>query len=364
MVASPDFQDFTQGSSRLMQQLAGSPVASSAAGVNSVTLLVPDFARSLNLLVTAPDNVITLTVVGATTGFAYLNAVPAYDGGIYYLPAMPVVDNQVTITWYQVLAAAVSIYAIASDEPISVSLFNPISPTQATSERLAPYTPRTVASGVGTNFNATLDATTRAIRVTIDNPNNYTSGKIVGSQSGIVYFNGEPTGTKFPITPIPVDNTQDTTVNIEVTNIGGFNSNVYVALVNVPDFAGSLPITHKLSPNELAPDPRQSQTPNQLPATFNGSITNGASQVLVAAVANMQLRIHQITLTTPSTAGPVLALEDTNGNVYWKDNTGVAHSIVVPLFAQVAPLGTGFRLNNIGTAITGAIAVTLWHSVL
>src|SRR2546426_1095444 len=182
MTSSLDAQDHTKTTSRLMLQLTGSPLVTVAAGWQTATLSVDAFARSLNLLVQNASNVISLTVTGVTTGFVYLNAIPVYDGGIYYIPTMPVVDGSVTIKYYQVTAVSVSIYLIESDEPIAVSLFNPVTPTQATSERLVYGTPQFCGANISTGFGFTLDATTNALRCTVDTPANYLWGQVRGDQ--------------------------------------------------------------------------------------------------------------------------------------------------------------------------------------
>lgn len=365
MVAANDFQDFTSGTSRLMLPVAQSPLVSTVAGWQSVVCDVPLWARSLNVLVAGNSNVISLSVTGVSTGFIYLNAMPAYDGGIYYIPAVPVIDVQVTVRWYQVTAASVSMYVLASDEPISVSVFNPVSPTQAISEHLAANLPKSLAFGGITATDIPLDSTTKAVRCTVDNADNYVSGKLVGNQSGKVYYDGTATNSTFPITPIPVDITVDNTVNAQLTFNAGQSVQFYAAAVNVPDFAGNIPLTHTMSSNELAPDTRQSETPNEYPSIFDGTVPASGNVTLIAAVAGLQLRLHAIAIMQYTTVATAIELQDTIPNAFFHYHYGAAmNSIPVPLFGQLAARGAGIRLHNTTAVLSGAVGVTLWYSVL
>lgn len=365
MTANNDYQDFTTAISRLTAQLGNSPAVSTAAGWNSATFTFNGWERSVNLLVVGNTNVITLSVTGSASGFVFLNAVPAYDGGIYYIPAMPVIDSGVTISWYQVTTASVTIYAVGSDEPLAHAVFNPVTPTEAISEHLLVGFPQSCPANVLTTVNVAVDRTTKALRCTVDNPLAETYGKIVGASSGTTYYDGSSTNTPFPSTPIPIDNVADTHVNVILQTTAIASCNLYVAAVNVPDYAGNTPLVKGMQSNELAPDSKQSELPNQIPVKFDGTVAASGTQSLVAAVAGRQYRAHQLLITQATAVGTDIDIEDTIGvlvvHIHWSTTL---QSQLVPLYGQILTLGAGIQLHNQLAAATATIGVTLWYSVL
>lgn len=365
MTSNLDFADFTNVTTRQMLQETNSPIVSVTSGWNSVTLTLYGWERSLNLLVQNADNVISLNVVGVTSGFTYLAAAPAYDSGFYYVPAMPVVDTQVTLTWYQVNATSVTIYAIGSDEPIAQAIVNPITPTQSLNERLLNGFPVICPSNATTTFTVSLDSTTQAVRCTIELGETITWGKVVGGNSGTVYYDGSATNVSFPTTPIPVNINQDVFVDIIVKTTALAPPLLYVALVNSADFSGNIPLVQGMSSNELAPNQSLIDTPNQLPVTFDGTVPLSGTVSLLPSSAGIQYRLHQILITLSSAVATDIDLEDTSANIYCHIHFGTTlQTIVVPLFGMVAPVANGLQLKNRLAAVTGNIGLTLWYSVL
>lgn len=364
MTANPDYLDFTTAVSRLTAQLANSPVVSTTAGWNSVTLTLLGWERSLNLLVQNPSNVISLAITGVTTGFTYLSAMPALDSGIYYLPAMPVVDAQITVSWYQVTTTSVSIYVIASDEPIAVGIFNPVSPTLAYNENITGTVPVFCAANVTTTAAFNVNSTTDAVRCSVDVPANYVWGRVVGATSGNVYYDGSATNKPFPLTPIPIDRTVDSAVNVSVHTTVAGTVNLYISAVNTPDFSGNVPLTHPMAPNELAPDARSSNIPNQAPAIARGAIAASGDLVLFAATANVQIRLFGITIFNTSATATNVDLMDTTVTPYLRLETNQIFQLYKPLFGQLVARGRGIKLHNNGGVATGTISATLDYSVL
>lgn len=365
MTTQSDFLDFTNATSRLQQSLSGSPVVSSTAGVNTTTLTVDTWARSLTVLIPNAANVLTLSIVGTTSGFTYLNATPAYDGGIYYIPVLPVVDAQVTLTWYQIaIAPTVSIYVTESDEPISTTIFNPISPTISTSERDVYGLPQPCPANILTSVIVVPDVTTKALRCSVDNVNAELWGRIIGI-SGTVYFDGSATNTPFPTTPIAIDGLNEAHVTVFVQTTVALSCNLYISAINAPDFSGNIPITHPMAPNELAPDPKQSETPNQFPAIFDGSIAANGMQSLVGIVSGRQYRLFAISIMQYSGIATSINLEDTSGAIYFHYHYSAAsNEVYVPLFGQITTRASGIQLHNLLASATATLAVTLWYSVL
>ena len=364
MTANPDYLDFTTAVSRLMAQLTGSPIVNAAAGWNSATLTFNGWERSVALLIQNAANIISLSISGVTTAFRYLNALPAVDGAVYYIPAFPAVDTQLTVSWYQVTAGSVTLYAIGSDEPLAHALFNTIEPVKAVTERLYYGMPLSCPINVITTQSISLDTTTGAVRCTVQEPGSYTWGKVVGNQSGTVYYDGSASNQKFPTTPIPVDRTADTSVTVSVQggNVNTFH--LYVSLLDVPDFAGSTPLVQAMSSSQLAPLPDVTDVPNQYPVINDGVIAASATVNLVAPVTGGQLRLHQLTIISGSTSAAVINLSDSAGNVFFKHHSSITYQITIPLFGRLCAKGATLQLVNTTAIASGQMTWHVDYSVL
>lgn len=203
-------------------------------------------------------------------------------------------------------------------------------------------------NGVGKfDFNFTPDIWARALIVVTYPPTATNYITVTGVNSGLRFLSAAPQldGGVYivPIVPL-IDATYTVEWNVTV------NTNTTTYVIELDEFPTAPTLWW--------------ETPNRLPALFNGAIAGNATQSLLAAVVGTQYRLHQLMYTNQIAAATTLSLQDTGGTEYARFTADTGQGLIIPLRNLLVGSGLGVGVKNLtATGVSATEALTLWYSI-